>query len=1505
MAVNVGVTVSLDGLDNTGKAFQSAGDHAKRMQAEVVRIKASWQSTVTAISTALLAIKAVMGPVVDALKEPIHAALATDKAINKLNKTIMATGLAGSEGASGLAEYIDQQEILLGVDDTVIAGIINQNIAFGMNVKQAKLATEAAAALAKVTGGDLESANQVLLQSVNAQTKGLAKYVPAVNGLTDAQLRQGEGITKVIEKLGYLNKMKVSDPSTAVSRSAMMWDNMKKSIGQAMLAGVDWSVVFERVKGAIERIVKAVDDNKESIGKFAKMMVDNGVSALETFASGIEKLAPRLDALTNSLQKLADVFIILAVAIANTVLGFAALGAMLLGEKDAYTSIYNLMANFHNAFKSASLDLLGFKKLYEDTTKVLKEPVKIKLETTGKTDTLKSVVSDLKTPQAKTSKTVGVTDGFKDQMSKMAEEQRASTARQKESWKKFVFFVKSIFVGVPKTEETLAAIPSETKTGAETTKPTEKPTATKNEKFSNKALSVDQADIDKRKQLLDAIDALEKDGTSKIETTKIKSLNDIRKIEDDANRLGVQRQKDFSSARILVEKNYSKARLEVERSISEMIGDENKSRQIDQMRRMDELLNLQKERGDSSVEMKQTEQDELKTLQEKFDKERLDATRKTEMEYLDIIGNTYAKQLLETEIAQSKLKEMYNNGSFGTPGSKEAVDKYEHGKGQVDQQRDVARNSTSQGVYNKVYGTTVDPNTVQKLDNVMKDGMKVADAFQGGATSIINAVGSLWGPVGALIASIVNFLRMTPEQFRQFIDELNQAALTLIQNIVQNIGTLINQLLIAVPDIMAAIIGQLFSIGTWVKLGEAIVTGIKYMLQGVWYWLTHIGGGDRGQSVREKQMADEAKKKAEAAKAAAGEVKFGSDLADQGDNKFKIKDVTAKKAGSAGSLALIQEELPKVTEEASRTFVDDLLDGMKQVAKIFADIWGMFKDYVLAPLEQIWNLFTGLLKDIWTAVSKLSIKDVLEPFKEVGNFLGDIGKSIGSELMKFAKDPLGTLSDLVGSMKEFAKNPFKFLSNIVDKMGKFTMSRLPFLEPVVNGLKDFIKDPLNTLLDAGDRLRSFMLDKLPFLKPIADAFGSFQNWKHEMLGKISDGLTSFVHANFPQLDHAAQVLGQCLTNPIQSLKDASTYITTNLQAAGDYVGNLITSASTSFWNMVSDAGNLFNAGVQAVGDYFSSKLSTQQFMQDFVKIGTDFYTSIDTGVTNFYHGVLKAGSDLWNGLTTNINNAGPMFAAIGAKIWDGLATSAKAAWEWLGTMGNKIWSGLWSGIVGAWEWFASAGSKIWSGFWSGFINAWEWFSSAGAKLWSGFWTGLVNAWDWFSNVGGKIWNGLKDGITGAWDWFKGIGSKIWEGLSGGLSKIGGGGGGGTLGQITKALGFARGGDVTHSMKGSNLVPIFSAMGALRAQDGIHAVPGVGISDTVPILARAGERVLTPQQARSMDAGGNVTLNISINVAAGSSAPNKNDIKEMGEKIIEYLRRESKNGRNILRPSGVY
>jgi phage-related protein len=592
----------------------------------------------------------------------------------------------------------------------------------------------------------------------------------------------------------------------------------------------------------------------------------------------------------------------------------------------------------------------------------------------------------------------------------------------------------------------------------------------------------------------------------------------------------------------------------------------------------------------------------------------------------------------------------------------------------------------------------------------------------------------MWGPIGSLIAGLVNFLRMSPEEMDKFITDLNQAAIDMVKNIATNLGTIFEKTLAAAPEIFASIVGVLFDINTYRRIGEGIVNGIKEALKGVVYWFKRMMFGSKEKSPYEKSLADQTKKNEELL-AAAQKATFGSKEADAGEGRFKIKDVT--ESTQAGSLALVQQTLVETADEAGMSFGEQMMKYAMQ-----------FVEFITNGLKALWD---------WVV-------------------------------------------DLVGKLWEMIKQAGKIISDIWE------------------GLKDLFAEAWKLLGSIGEALKS-----------------------------IWDGLVDVI---------------------------------------------------SKTWESIKTIGSTIWEGL---------KSALKQAWDTYITLGSKIWEGLKSGISTAWEWLKSIGTTIWNALSDGMTKAWEMYSSIGQKIWNGLVSAVSSMPTFFQTLGSKIWNGLTAGFAGIPTFFESIGAKIWNGL-SASISMKK-FTEAGQTLYNGFFDLLNKGWINFTSAGGNIWVAFKNGIIGAWSWISSIGGRIWEGLK---QAAGGGAGneiGGTLGTVANAiksgLGMSSGGDITSSMGNPSLAMMFSAMGALRAAEGIDRVPGVGISDTVPILARAGERVLTPQQARAMDNGaGSITLNITLNAPAGSSVQ-KTDIKQMGEQIIDYIRRESKNGRNILRPSGVY
>ena len=229
-----------------------------------------------------------------------------------------------------------------------------------------------------------------------------------------------------------------------------------------------------------------------------------------------------------------------------------------------------------------------------------------------------------------------------------------------------------------------------------------------------------------------------------------------------------------------------------------------------------------------------------------------------------------------------------------------------------------------------------------------------------------------------------------------------------------------------------------------------------------------------------------------------------------------------------------------------------------------------------------------------------------------------------------------------------------------------------------------------------------------------------------------------------------------------------------------------------------------------------------------------------------------------------------------------------------------VWRFVYDNFIGP----TIAGLKyIWEYAYNLLMGAWNVIKGIFDQVVGGFYA----AFDWIKHVFGDIigafsgtFGWIRDIFSGFIDALKPI-ADAFKSVSGG-----GGGGGGYLTQQYHAItGFARGGDVVQNSGDRALAAVWAAMGVRRAAGGEDVVSGgIGAMDVVPRLVRNGEKILTPEQAKSRGSDVQQNVSITFNVAAGANF-DKAAVQAAMPQIITLLKRESSKGANILRPAGVY
>lgn len=290
MAVNLQVTVSIDGKESVVKVFDDASKAAKKFGDDAAKTKANWAEALTGISTGYLALKDVAAKAFEMLKKPIELAIEQESANRRLANSLKLSGQYTDEAYEGMKDYAEAMEKATGVENELISATLSANQTFGLSTSQAKATTEAALGLAKATGVDLATANDMLLQTLNGHDRALKKILPQVGALTEAQLRNGEAVKLVQKSLESLNGQ-TDTTATALQKIQQRFEDILKDVGGGLLKGFDLGVNSEEMTKQMDEMAESAKKLKPIFEELGK----GGISVVVGLMNGMVKAIKGID----------------------------------------------------------------------------------------------------------------------------------------------------------------------------------------------------------------------------------------------------------------------------------------------------------------------------------------------------------------------------------------------------------------------------------------------------------------------------------------------------------------------------------------------------------------------------------------------------------------------------------------------------------------------------------------------------------------------------------------------------------------------------------------------------------------------------------------------------------------------------------------------------------------------------------------------------------------------------------------------------------------------------------------------------------------------------------------------------------------------------------------------------------------------------------------------------------------------------------------------------------
>jgi len=448
-----------------------------------------------------------------------------------------------------------------------------------------------------------------------------------------------------------------------------------------------------------------------------------------------------------------------------------------------------------------------------------------------------------------------------------------------------------------------------------------------------------------------------------------------------------------------------------------------------------------------------------------------------------------------------------------------------------------------------------------------------------------------------------------------------------------------------------------------------------------------------------------------------------------------------------------------------------------------------------------------------------------------------------------------------------------------------------------------------------------------FLSAAKSGFSSIVTMIGEKFGGIGNLIAGIVNffgqttAEFKQM--MTQLFDVAMQIPENIFKNIPALVGMVIRKIPDIIAD-------AFQDIGSLIGGILNLVAQIISGVIEMllKLFTLSFWG---KVLTNFWKAIWGGFQNignaFTGKAQKDGTEVQNiKKQVSVSFGASKYEEGGAefKIKDiQLSAERQAKTEFEQSFGEAVEEGGFSLVDKLKEAFAAIWTSLVDKLKEAFAAIWTWLEEKlggiGGKIWEGF----LNAMGDLSELGKKIGRGIVNlvgDIAEFGEKLKELGNDIWRGFISigpkNIAKLGNWGKQMAEGFLSKMANpvkgwawndpkswkFNSGGWVSQSMSAPAMARAFIAAGALQFAGGGY-VPGSGFSDTVPAVLTPGERVLSRSETANYS-GGNSVVNFTFNIAQSASI-DRDAVKQMMPALIDELRRKSRNGENIIKPSGVY
>lgn len=310
-----------------------------------------------------------------ALSAPVEEALAADSAFNQMSLSLKLAGDFSGQASSDFEDLAKSIQSTTTFSDEAVLSSVALAKNLGATNKQAKQLTIAAADLAAITGQDLNSAAGSLAKTLEGNLGTLGRQIPALRGLTEEQLRNGEAVKFISERYKGAAEAFGNTFSGALEQNKNAFSDLLEPIGQLITQNPIVISAIKTLTSSFQDLGAFLNNNSGVIRKYFDQFLIGAVRVGSAMASFVEGTLRGVGVLVTFLSRgflaIYDVVTFLIQPLNILRETFAKLSIFIIAAITKLLGAFSNLPGISSVFESMGINVDDFKKSMDEATNSL------------------------------------------------------------------------------------------------------------------------------------------------------------------------------------------------------------------------------------------------------------------------------------------------------------------------------------------------------------------------------------------------------------------------------------------------------------------------------------------------------------------------------------------------------------------------------------------------------------------------------------------------------------------------------------------------------------------------------------------------------------------------------------------------------------------------------------------------------------------------------------------------------------------------------------------------------------------------------------------------------------------------------------------------------------------------------------------------------------------------------------------------------------------------------